>query len=141
MGSLLWCVQGQERSECLKRLLYASVGRFTLSLSLQKAADVLKLLVPGRVFSSAPRWPSSHSRPPPLHPSFRAVNNSRRAVGLRNADMTEVLRQGMLLRCNTGRKAALQVKNRQRSQTPSIQGMWTPQLQDALSKQGAPSSA
>ncbi|KDD74023.1 hypothetical protein H632_c1644p1 [Helicosporidium sp. ATCC 50920] len=76
------------------------------------------------------------------HPQWEAyyVNNSRRAVGLRNADMTEVLRQGMLLRCNTGRKAALQVKNRQRSQTPSIQGMWTPQLQDALSKQGAPSS-
>lgn len=80
------------------------------------------------------------SRPPPplLRPT--PVNGRVRTVGLRNEDPDEIMRQAILLRSSTGRKAALQVKTRQVSRNPSIQGPWTPAVQDAL-KQKQPLGA
>lgn len=65
------------------------------------------------------------SSPPP-------VNGTTRSVTVRNAAPDEILRQAILLRSSTGRKASLQVKRRQVSKNPSIQGMWTSELQDRI---------
>lgn len=60
------------------------------------------------------------------------LNGTSRSVGLRNASAEEVLRQAALLRSSQGRKTSLQIKKRLRTASPSIQGPWTPELQDAL---------
>lgn len=68
------------------------------------------------------------------------MNGNSRTVTLRNHPPEEILRQAVYLRSATGRKASLQVKHRTKTQTPSIQGPWTPQLQDILRGQQPPSS-
>ncbi|KFM25659.1 N-acetyltransferase eso1 [Auxenochlorella protothecoides] len=52
---------------------------------------------------------------PGRHPNLTAqyLNGRVRTVGLRNEDPDEIMRQAILLRSSTGRKAALQVKTRQ----------------------------
>lgn len=65
-------------------------------------------------------------------PVPRAANGTTRSVTVRNADPDEILRQAILLRSSTGRKASLQVKRRQVSKNPSIQGVWTNVLQDRI---------
>lgn len=74
---------------------------------------------------------------PGRHPNLTAhfLNGTVRTVGLRNATPQEVLRQAGYLRSSTGRKTSLQVKQRQVSRNPSIQGRWTPEVQDALKAQ------
>lgn len=67
-----------------------------------------------------------------------AENGNRRAVALRNEAPDEVLRQAVLLRSCTGRKASLQVKNRTQTQRSSIQGVWNAKLQDQLKSQNPP---
>ncbi|KAL6771104.1 MRPL43 [Auxenochlorella protothecoides x Auxenochlorella symbiontica] len=76
------------------------------------------------------------------HPNLTAqyLNGRVRTVGLRNEDPDEIMRQAILLRSSTGRKAALQVKTRQVSRNPSIQGPWTPAVQDALKQKQPPSA-
>lgn len=96
---------------------------------------------------------TARCRPTPLLPSFPptlltafpsrssdAVNGNSRSVTLRNHPPEEILRQAVYLRSATGRKASLQVKQRTKTQTPSIQGHWTPQLQDILRGKASPSS-
>ncbi|KAI3425285.1 hypothetical protein D9Q98_009052 [Chlorella vulgaris] len=68
------------------------------------------------------------------HPGLLAeyLNTTTRHVDVKNEPAEEVLRQAVYLRSSLGRKASLQVKHRTRSLTPSIQGPWTHELQDAL---------
>lgn len=62
-------------------------------------------------------------------------NGNIRVVSLRNESPGEILRQAAYIRSSTGRKASLQVKERRKSQNPSIQGSWTPEFQDLLQGQ------
>lgn len=63
---------------------------------------------------------------------IHAGNGNARSVSIRNQPPDEILRQAVYLRSSAGRKASLQVKHRTQTETPSIQGAWTPQLQDRL---------
>ncbi|PSC67376.1 54S ribosomal mitochondrial [Micractinium conductrix] len=71
------------------------------------------------------------------HPGLLAeyLNKTTRHVDTKNAPAEEVLRQAVYLRSSLGRKASLQVKQRTRSSTPSIQGAWSHEVQEALKAQ------
>jgi hypothetical protein len=64
-----------------------------------------------------------------------ADNSTERTVALRNMDPPEILRQAAYLRGSAGRKASLRVKQRTQTRRPSVQGAWTPDVQDALKQQ------
>ncbi|KAL4430376.1 hypothetical protein ABPG77_002182 [Micractinium sp. CCAP 211/92] len=68
------------------------------------------------------------------HPGLLAEyrNTTTRHVDVKNAPAEEVLRQAVYLRSSLGRKASLQVKQRTRSQMPSIQGPWSHEVQETL---------
>lgn len=55
-----------------------------------------------------------------------------RTVDCRNSSPEEILRQAVLLRSSAGRKASLQVKQRTVTRQPSVQGRWSPELQQQL---------
>lgn len=105
------------------------------------------LIAPHRRAFVGEMWPEFVAKNPELdatakllpgrHPNLTAhfLNGTVRTVGLRNATPQEVLRQAGYLRSSTGRKTSLQVKQRQVSRNPSIQGRWTPEVQDALKAQ------
>jgi hypothetical protein len=63
------------------------------------------------------------------------VNGNVRTVGVKNELPRGIMDQVVHLRGSAGRKATLQVKQRLRTDTPSIQGPWTPELQDQLRQQ------
>lgn len=65
-------------------------------------------------------------------------NGKERAVGIRNDDSTEILRQAMYLRSSVGRKTNKQIKKRTLTERPSIQGAWTPDVQLQLNQQPTP---
>lgn len=113
------------------------------------ASGIIKqsLIAPRRRAFVGEMWPEFVAKNPELdatakllpgrHPNLTAhfLNGTVRTVGLRNATPQEVLRQAGYLRSSTGRKTSLQVKQRQVSRNPSIQGRWTPEVQDTLKAQ------
>lgn len=60
-------------------------------------------------------------------------------MGVRNEQPEEVLRQALLLRSSTGRKASTPVKKRHVTRTPSIQGAWQLPPRAAAAAEGAAS--
>ena len=68
----------------------------------------------------------------PHFPQASYLSGRSRTVDVSNAAPEEVLRQAALLRSSAGRKSTLQVKQRVVSHQPSVQGRWTPAVQDSL---------
>ncbi|GJP32861.1 hypothetical protein CLOM_g17455 [Closterium sp. NIES-68] len=72
------------------------------------------------------------------HPNLHAeyVNGRERVVDVKNQEAETILIQALRLRNSTGRKV-VKLKTRHESARPSIQGMWTPELQAQLRSQAA----
>ncbi|CAI5980565.1 unnamed protein product [Closterium sp. NIES-64] len=72
------------------------------------------------------------------HPNLHAqyVNGRERVVDVKNQEAETILIQALRLRNSTGRKV-VKLKSRHESTRPSIQGMWTPELQAQLRSQTA----
>ncbi|CAI5462581.1 unnamed protein product [Closterium sp. Yama58-4] len=72
------------------------------------------------------------------HPNLHAqyVNGRERVVDVKNQEAETILIQALRLRNSTGRKV-VKLKSRHESTRPSIQGMWTAELQAQLRSQAA----